>query len=305
MWRYARSFATKYHFGCVALGDTLHWRVSCLSSWRCSNLERPVRVLDTGTLGFHDHRMKADRMTNTCEDSAARRFNPCEDCVFVVWVLAKFSKLILKFSLLILYAGFGASTGQTVAHEPQSIQSSASMTNLPSPSLIAETVHSPSQAPQLIHSELITYAMTKHPLFSELPKLIYQSHGEKASLKILVFPINQEIILSFRDPFLAYKALDKVDANNVNNKAIHDYLHDYDEKEYVLNLHVQNHKHDIFPTLILPPHNFVCFCTNTLVIVCPFAKKINKQLTRITNLEPRLRTPTHIFAQPVQLEMFL
>jgi len=35
----------------VWLGDTLHWRISCLSSWRRSNLERPVRVLAPATLG--------------------------------------------------------------------------------------------------------------------------------------------------------------------------------------------------------------------------------------------------------------
>lgn len=64
-------------------------------------------------------------------------------------------------------AGFGASTGQTEAQAPQSIQSSASITNLSSPSLIAETVHSPSHAPQLMHSELITYAMYTISLFSQ------------------------------------------------------------------------------------------------------------------------------------------
>ena len=48
-------------------------------------------------------------------------------------------------------------------------------------------------------------------------------------------------------------ALDKVGADNVSNKVKLYYSHDSDEKEYDLNLHVQNRKHDIFPTLTLPP----------------------------------------------------
>ncbi len=78
-----------------------------------------------------------------------------------------------------------------MAHDPQSMQRSALMTYKPSPSLIAETVHSPSHAPQLMHSELITYAMLQHPLFSQLQNQIYQSFEEKASItKLLVFPID-------------------------------------------------------------------------------------------------------------------
>jgi hypothetical protein len=76
-------------------------------------------------------------------------------------------------------AGLGASTGQTPAQAPQSVQSAASMTKISSPSLIAETGHSPSQAPQLMHSELITYAMYNIPFFLLTPKSIYQSLGKK------------------------------------------------------------------------------------------------------------------------------
>jgi hypothetical protein len=53
------------------------------------------------------------------------------------------------------YSGFGASTGQTVAHAPQSIHFSGSITYLSAPALIASVGHSGSQAPQLIHSSLI------------------------------------------------------------------------------------------------------------------------------------------------------
>jgi hypothetical protein len=53
------------------------------------------------------------------------------------------------------YWGWGASTGQTPAHAPQSMQVAASMTNLASPSEMAFTGHSPSHAPQLMQSSLI------------------------------------------------------------------------------------------------------------------------------------------------------
>lgn len=57
-----------------------------------------------------------------------------------------------------------------------------------------------------------------------------------------------------RDHAQAYTALGKVDADNVSSKAKLDYSHDSVEKEYGLNLDVQNRKHDIFPTLTLTPH---------------------------------------------------
>jgi len=97
----------------------------------------------------------------------------------------------VKINLYMDYsAGFGASTGQTAAQDPQSTQSSASMTNLSSPSLIAETVHSPSQAPQLMHSELITYAMYNIPLFLDfginIPKL--RKKGKHNISKQIIIP---------------------------------------------------------------------------------------------------------------------
>lgn len=122
------------------------------------------------------------------------------------------------------------------------------MTNLSSPSLIAETVHSPSQAPQLMHSELITYAINNIPFFlnSEfnIPKL-----RKKGKHKTLLFPLTKNLF-AIKDRAQAYTALGKVDGDNVNNKVKLDYSHDSVEKEYALNPHVQNHRHDIFPTFI-------------------------------------------------------
>ena len=60
------------------------------------------------------------------------------------------------------YSSAGAPTGQTPAQAPQEMQVSASITNLPSPSLIAETGHSSAHAPHATHSSLITYAMIKY-----------------------------------------------------------------------------------------------------------------------------------------------
>ncbi len=51
---------------------------------------------------------------------------------------------------LSIYSGCGASTGQTLAQAPQSIQASASITYI-SPGDIASTGHSGSQAPHAIH----------------------------------------------------------------------------------------------------------------------------------------------------------
>ena len=53
------------------------------------------------------------------------------------------------------YSACGASTGQTLAQLPQSMHTSASITYLPSPSLMQETGHSAAQAPQLMQSSLI------------------------------------------------------------------------------------------------------------------------------------------------------
>jgi len=61
------------------------------------------------------------------------------------------------------YSGFGASTGQTSAHAPHSMHSSGSITYLVSPAEMQLTGHSDSQAPQLIHSSLIKYAISCTP----------------------------------------------------------------------------------------------------------------------------------------------
>ena len=60
------------------------------------------------------------------------------------------------------HSALGAPTGHTPAHAPHSMQVSASMTYLPSPSEIALTGHSAAQAPQAMHSSEILYAMVKY-----------------------------------------------------------------------------------------------------------------------------------------------
>lgn len=53
------------------------------------------------------------------------------------------------------YSGEIASTGQTPAHAPQSMQEPASIVKISPPFEIAETGHSPSQVPQEMQSVLI------------------------------------------------------------------------------------------------------------------------------------------------------
>lgn len=60
------------------------------------------------------------------------------------------------------YSALGAETGHTPAHAPHSMQVSASITYLPSPSLIALTGHSAAHAPQLMQSSEILYAIVFH-----------------------------------------------------------------------------------------------------------------------------------------------
>ena len=60
------------------------------------------------------------------------------------------------------HSALGAPTGHTPAQAPHSMQVSASMTYLPSPSEIAPTGHSAAQAPQAMHSSEILYAMVKY-----------------------------------------------------------------------------------------------------------------------------------------------
>lgn len=74
---------------------------------------------------------------------------------------------------MIYYSGCGASTGQTLWHDPQSKQASASISYLPAPSLIAPTGHSDSHAPQAIHASVIMYAIVVHPLKAFYCFLLY------------------------------------------------------------------------------------------------------------------------------------
>ena len=60
------------------------------------------------------------------------------------------------------YSAEGAETGQTPAQAPHSTQESASITYFPSPSEIAFTGHSLSQAPQQMQSSEIIYAIKRH-----------------------------------------------------------------------------------------------------------------------------------------------
>ena len=53
------------------------------------------------------------------------------------------------------YSASMASVGQTSTHEPQSVQISALIEDISSPSVIASSGHSSIQAPQLIHSSVI------------------------------------------------------------------------------------------------------------------------------------------------------
>ena len=57
------------------------------------------------------------------------------------------------------YSWLIAPVGQTPAQVPQSIQVSASISNLLSPAEIALTGHSGSQVPQFTHESEITYAI--------------------------------------------------------------------------------------------------------------------------------------------------
>jgi hypothetical protein len=63
------------------------------------------------------------------------------------------------------YSSEGAPTGQTPAQAPQLTQTSALISNLPSPSEIAPTGHSAAQAPQLMQASEITYAILFSPLY--------------------------------------------------------------------------------------------------------------------------------------------
>jgi|GEM_PF-2577824 len=65
-----------------------------------------------------------------------------------------------------------ASVGHAPQHVPQSIQASASITYLPSPSEIASTGHSPAHVPQEIQASVITYAIVKYLLKNDIKYLV-------------------------------------------------------------------------------------------------------------------------------------
>ena len=66
------------------------------------------------------------------------------------------------------YSALGASTGQFSAQEPQSMHLSASISYLPSPSVIAPTGQFSAQAPQEMQSSLILYSSV-YVVFLEFP----------------------------------------------------------------------------------------------------------------------------------------
>ena len=66
------------------------------------------------------------------------------------------------------YACSGAPTGQTLAQLPHSMHVSASITYFESPSAMHDTGHSEAQAPQLMHSSEIAYAINKTPPLFQL-----------------------------------------------------------------------------------------------------------------------------------------
>ena len=77
-------------------------------------------------------------------------------------MLCKFCKAPFCSSVKFLrpnYSAWGAATGQASAQAPHSMQASASITYLPSPSEIASTGHSAAHAPQEMQSSLMMYAI--------------------------------------------------------------------------------------------------------------------------------------------------
>ena len=82
-----------------------------------------------------------------------------------------FQLLFCVFSFA--YSSDGAPTGQTSAQEPQLMHSSALITYLPSPSLIALTGQPSAHAPHIMQSSLITYAISITSLFNIVPSLYH------------------------------------------------------------------------------------------------------------------------------------
>ncbi len=70
---------------------------------------------------------------------------------------------LFGFGFSLNYSALGASTGQASAQAPHSMQASASITYLPSPSEIASTGHSAAQAPHEMQASSIMYAIEVLP----------------------------------------------------------------------------------------------------------------------------------------------
>jgi hypothetical protein len=70
------------------------------------------------------------------------------------------------------YASWGAPTGQSSAQAPQPMHASASISYLPSPSLIAPTGQESTQAPQDTQSSVILNAIF-HYLLVEILDIVY------------------------------------------------------------------------------------------------------------------------------------
>ena len=76
------------------------------------------------------------------------------------------------------------STGQTSAQEPQSVQSSGSITYI-SPSEIASTGHSSIHVPHAIHSSEITYAITNNFIINMYKPTKVRSLQKNQSIEIM------------------------------------------------------------------------------------------------------------------------
>lgn len=74
-------------------------------------------------------------------------------------------RALLIYCCLTYQPSAGAPTGQVPAQAPQSMQASASITYLPSPSEIAFTGQPSAQAPQAMQSSEITYAIIIYLLY--------------------------------------------------------------------------------------------------------------------------------------------
>ena len=114
-------------------------------------------------------------------------------------MLCKFCKAPFESSIKFLklnYSAWGAATGQASAQAPHSMQASASITYLPSPSEIASTGHSAAHAPQEMQSSLMMYAIVTVLLIIFSTSLYHniQKMQEVFNVKYILCPKNQPSI---------------------------------------------------------------------------------------------------------------